>query len=74
MATTTQQTLKEALEALGYEVLVGKGGFWLRGRGHITTAQARRLTGIAAEPRVRRERIAYGDWAQLVAFVNRKRS
>jgi hypothetical protein len=72
MATTVQQDLQTALEAQGFEVLAGKGGFWLRGHGHITTAQARRMTGIAAEPRVRRERFAYGDYAQLIALINRK--
>ena len=71
--TKTQETLQAALEAQGFEVLQGKGGFWLRGHGHVTTAKARRMTGIAAEPRVRRERVAYGDYASLIAFVNRKR-
>ena len=70
--TKTQETLQAALEAQGFEVLAGKGGFWLRGHGHVTTAVARKMTGIAAEPRVRRERIAYGDYAQLIGFVNRK--
>ena len=66
MTMTTQQVLQGVLEA------PGKGGFWLRGHGHVTTARARRMTGIAAEPRIRRPRIAYGDDAQLIAFVNRK--
>ena len=70
--TKTQEILQAALEAQGFEVLAGKGGFWLRGHGHVTTAKARRMTGIAAEPRVRRERIAYSDYAVLIAFVNRK--
>ena len=70
--TKTQEILQAALEAQGYEVLQGKGGFWLRGHGHVTTAKARRMTGITAEPRIRRERVAYGDDAQLIAFVNRK--
>ena len=70
--TKTQRALQAALEARGFEVLQGKGGFWLRGHGHVTTAQARRMTGLAPEPRVRRERTAYGDYAQLIAFVNRK--
>ncbi len=72
MTTKTQQELQAALEAQGFEVLGGKGGFWLRGHGHVTTAGARRMTGVAAEPRIRRPRIAYGDYAQLIAFVNRK--
>ena len=72
MNTKVQQELQTALEAQGFEVLAGKGGFWLRGRGHITTAKARRLTGIAAEPRIIRERMAYGDYAQLITFVHRK--
>ena len=72
MSTKVQQELQTALEAQGFGVIQGKGGFWLRGHGHITTAGARRLTGIAAEPRIIRQRIAYGDYAQLIAFVNRK--
>jgi hypothetical protein len=70
--TETQQVLRAALEAQGFEVLGGKDGFWLRGHGHVTTAQARKMTGIAAEPRIRRPRFAYGDYAQLLGFVNRK--
>ena len=70
--TAVQDELTAALEALGFDVLAGKGGYWLRGRGHVTTSQARRMTGIAAAPRVIRPRVAYGDWAQLVGFVNRK--
>lgn len=72
MSTKVQQELQTALEVQGFEVLAGKGGFWLRGHGHVTTAKARRMTGIAAEPRVRRERIAYGDYAQFIAFIDRK--
>ena len=71
MSTKVQQELQTALEAQGFEVMQGKGGFWLRGHGHVTTAQARRMTGLAAEPRVRRV-VAYGDYAALIAFVNRK--
>jgi hypothetical protein len=71
--TKTQEILQGALEAQGYEVLQGKGGFWLRGHGHVTTAMARKMTGISPEPRVRRERVAYGDYAALIGFVNRKR-
>lgn len=68
--TDTQVQLTKALEDLGYEVLAGKGGFWLRGGGHVTTAQARRMTGLKATPRVRRERVPlYGDWA-WVAKLN----
>ena len=73
MTTKTQQVLQGALEAQGFEVLAGKGGFWLRGHGHVTTAGARRMTGIAAEPRIRRPRIAYADYAQLIAFVRKGR-
>jgi hypothetical protein len=38
--TKSQETLQAALEAQGFEVLQGKGGFWLRGHGHVTTAVA----------------------------------
>lgn len=74
MNTTTQQELQAALEAQGFEVLQGEGGFFLRGHGHVTTAKARKMTGLAAPERVYREKIVYGEYAEMVAFLNRSRS
>ena len=73
MNTTTQQELQEALERQGFEVLQGKGGFFLRGHGHVTTAKARQMTGLAAPKRVYREKILYGEYAEMVAFLNRSK-
>ena len=71
--TKTQKQLFDALAKVhGTEnVLSGKGGFWIKGQGHITTAQARKVTGINAEPRQFRGRVsAYGDYA-IIAKLNR---
>lgn len=55
----------------------GKGGFWIRGDGptrHITLAQARRETGLAATPRQKRPKQApWGDYA-TIAMMNRRRN
>lgn len=68
------EAIYNGLVALGYEVMRGKGGFWLRGHGHITTAHARRLTGIPARPRQYRPRVsAWGDWATVAVLNGRMR-
>ena len=64
----------ELLEALkshfNSEVLTGKGGFFIKGHGFITIAQARRITGIKAKPRTKHARIMpYGDYA-TIAQIN----
>jgi len=69
--TGTAADVLAALEAQGLEVLKGKGGFWIRNEGHITLAQARKRTGIAAPKRQTRERVApYGDAAWIMG-INR---
>jgi hypothetical protein len=71
-----QESTKEVLNALvtrGFEVIYGKGGFWIKGQGFITLAQARKLTGIQAPKREFRPRVqAWGDWA-TVAMINGRR-
>jgi hypothetical protein len=68
--TGTANDVQTALEAQGLEVLKGKGGFWVKGEGHITLAQARKRTGIAAPARQRREpQPAWGDFA-TIAMLN----
>ena len=60
-----QQVLK-ALADKGIEAVYGKGGFFLRGQGHVSFAQARKLAGVAVPEALRRERreaILYGDAA-----------
>lgn len=72
--TGTASDVQAALEAQGREVLKGKGGFWIKGEGHITLAHARKRTGIAAPARQRRERQqAWGDFA-TIAILNGARS
>ncbi|KKM19714.1 hypothetical protein LCGC14_1652790 [marine sediment metagenome] len=73
---TRNKALKDALaKHLGIDsvdVLQGKGGFWVKGQGFWTIAKARRVTGIKATPRPRRERItAYGDYATIAAIGGR---
>ncbi|MDO8615876.1 MAG: hypothetical protein Q7T33_09100 [Dehalococcoidia bacterium] len=61
-----------ALAAQGIDVLSGKGGFFIRGEGWITFAQARRRSGIVvplALKRVGQRVTAYGDYA-FVAAIN----
>lgn len=68
---TNRSEIMSALEAKGLNACFGKGGFFIQGQGWISMAAARRLTGIQAEPRVARERIAaYGDYAWIAA-INR---
>jgi hypothetical protein len=72
MQTTTRQLL-EALHAEGYEAITApQGGFFVKGHGHMTIAQARKITGIQASPRPRRERQApWGDFAIIAAMSGR---
>lgn len=58
-----------AFTAKGIDVLYGKGGFWLRGQGWVSFADARRLSGVKAAPANRQPRVsAYGDWAWVAAI------
>jgi hypothetical protein len=67
--TDTQKELTSALGTLGYEAMAGKGGFFLRNHGFVTTAQARKMTGIKAPERnFRPVMSAYGDWATVAAI------
>jgi hypothetical protein len=68
-----RQAIMDALITQGYEVIYGKGGFWLRGHGHVTFAKARRMSGVTVPDALKREPAteysAYGDWA-IVAKIN----
>lgn len=62
----------EAFAAQGIEALHGKGGFFLRGQGFVTFAQARKMTAVAVPAELKREGgmvSAYGDYA-IIAKIN----
>ncbi len=64
----------EALAAKGIEAVHGKGGFFLRGQGHVSFSQARKLAGVAVPDALRREQreaILYGDAAIVDAIAGR---
>ena len=63
-------TLAEKLGKHQWDIIHGKGGFWIKGHGHFTLQQARKLTGIKATPRQPRQVLApYGDYA-TIAQIN----
>lgn len=68
-----KQRLIEALKKhYATDVMYGKGGFFIRGEGHITIAQARKITGIEAEPRETHLMTGgYGDYATLRKIAGR---
>ena len=67
-----RQQIIEALAAKGFEAVYGKGGFWLRGEGFKTFAQARKIAGVEAEHIERQARITpYGDYATIAALSGR---
>lgn len=73
--TTRHQVIRDALsEHYHADVLQGKGGFWIRGHGFLSLAKARRLTGMAPQPRppVIRQ-AAWGDYA-TIAMLNAPRT
>ena len=54
-------------------VLQGKGGFWVKGKGFYTLAQARKITGIKAPKRDPKPRVQpWGDFA-TIAMLNQPR-
>jgi hypothetical protein len=64
----------EALRATGREVVSGKGGFFVKGEGFISLAQARKLTGIQAPKRAESMVMSsYGDWATIAMFNTRRK-
>jgi hypothetical protein len=74
VATGAQQQIIDALQERDIDALAGKGGFFLRGRGWVSYATAKRLAGITGTltNRPRRERIsAWGEYA-WIAGINRQ--
>jgi len=67
-----QDLIKGLTEKLDTKnIISGKGGFWIKGKGFITIAQARKLTGIKATPRNYSPVMsAWGDYA-TIAQINR---
>lgn len=67
--TGTLKDVADKLRKSGYEVLVGKGGFFVKGHGHWSNAKARKVTDIHAPKRSKRNRVlAYGDYATIAAL------
>ena len=61
---------KALADKLSSDCLKGKGGYWIKGKGFYTIAQARRITEIKATPRPPRQEIMpYGDYA-TIAMIN----
>jgi hypothetical protein len=66
-----RQQVIEGLASKGIEAVHGKGGFYLRGQGHVSFAQARKLSGADVPEELRREQreaILYGD-AAIVRMI-----
>lgn len=67
-----RQEIIAALAARGIEAVYGKGGFFVRGQGFVTFAQARKLAAVAAKPIDRQCRhTAYGEYAIFAALNGR---
>ena len=69
-----RQQIIQALASKGIEAMHGKGGFFLRGQGHVSFARARKLAGVAVPEELRREQreaILYGDAAIVHAIAGR---
>ena len=65
-----RENMAEALAAAGYEVLYGKGGWFVRGQGWKSWAWAYKVTGLTRPKRVIRGRVgAWGDYA-TIAMLN----
>lgn len=48
------------------DVVSGKGGFFIKGKGHISITKARKETGVKAAPRQKRGKSGgYGDYATI---------
>lgn len=73
MDIAEQQRLVGALKKhYKTDVLSGKGGFFVKGKGFITLATARRVTGIKAKARkARGVHGGYGDYAIMRKIVGR---
>ena len=67
-----QKLIKALKKHYKADVISGKGGFYIHGKGHISIAKARMITGIKAEPRQRRPKSGgYGDYATIRKIAGR---
>ena len=69
----TQQILN-GLQANGHEAVSGKGGFFVRGIGFVTTSKAKAMAGLKGNltGRTQGQRVtAHGDYAIVAAIVGR---
>ena len=66
--------IRAAYAALGKEALSGRRGFWVRGKGWQTLAEARRETGIDGHQtrRPRQAKSPWGDYATIVMLNARR--
>ena len=71
--TGNAKAVQAALADKGMEVITAPGGgFFVKDKGYMSLASARRITGIEAPKRESRGRVqAWGDWA-TVAMINRR--
>ena len=77
MKQTTAELLKSVKAYFDTDdVVYGKGGFFVRGKGFISISKARSLTGLEAPKREFRGRaLPWGDYATVAMFNQpRKRS
>jgi hypothetical protein len=69
----TSRDVHRMLREMGHQVITGKGGFHIKGKGFVSLARARKMTGIKAPRRKFRGTIGpYGDLG-WVAAINRVR-
>lgn len=68
----TSKLVKALKKYYKTDVLSSKGGFFIKGKGFITLAKARQITGIKGKERVRRGKTGgYGDYATLRKIAGR---
>ena len=68
----TKNLWKALKEYYKTDVMSAKGGFFVRGKGFISLAKARKVTGIKATPRARRGKTGgFGDYAILRKIVGK---
>ena len=68
----THNLWKALKEYYKTDVMTAEGGFFVRGKGFIPLAKARKVTGIKAKPRaIRGKTGGFGDYAILRKIVGR---
>lgn len=68
MKIPMRQRVFDALTALGYQAMYGKGGFWLKDGPFVTMRQAQRMTGIKPDKRAPRQTAAVHDMGWIAAL------